>query len=67
MPVCLSASHIAYGSLRMEPVFFAVGQAAGTAAALAIEGRCDVQAIDYAALRARLLADRQMLDWPPRP
>ena len=67
VPVCLSASHIAYGSLRMEPVFFAVGQAAGTAAALAIEGRCDVQAIDYAALRARLLADRQVLDWPPRP
>ena len=64
MPVCLSASHIAYGSLRMEPVFFAVGQAAGTAAALAIEGQCDVQAVDYAALRARLLADRQVLAWP---
>ena len=64
VPICLSASHIAYGSLRMEPVFFAVGQAAGTAAALAIEGRCDVQSVDYAALRARLLADRQVLAWP---
>jgi len=61
VPVCLSASHIAYGSIRMEPVFMALGQAAATAAALALEAGCTVQAVDYAALRARLEADGQVL------
>ena len=63
VPICLSASHIAYGSIRMEPVFFAVGQAAGTAAALAIKDNVDVQGVDYNALRARLLADGQVITW----
>ena len=63
VPVCLSASHIAFGSIRMEPVFFALGQAAGTAAALSIADGCAVQDLDYAKLRARLLADGQRL--PP--
>jgi hypothetical protein len=54
VPVCLSASHIAYGSIRMEPVFMALGQAAGTAAALAIEGRSAVQDVPYARLRRKL-------------
>jgi hypothetical protein len=63
VPICLSASHIAYGSIRMEPVFFAVGQAAGTAAALAIANNVDVQAVDYNALRSRLLADGQVITW----
>jgi len=61
VPVCLSASHIAYGSLRMEPVFFALGQAAGTAAALALDAGCAVQDVDYSALRRRLVADGQAL------
>lgn len=61
VPVCLSASHIAYGSLRMEPVFFALGQAAGTAAALALDAGCAVQDVDYASLRQRLVADGQAL------
>jgi hypothetical protein len=63
VPVCLSASHIAYGSIRMEPVFMVMGQSAATAAGLAIEGNTSVQAIDYGALKERLLANGQMLDF----
>jgi len=61
VPVCLSASHIAYGSIRMEPVFMVLGQSAATAAALAIDDRVAVQAVSYAKLGARLAADRQVL------
>ena len=64
VPVCLSSSHIAYGSIRMEPVFMILGQSAGTAAALAIDDNCAVQKVDYAKLKARLLADKQILDPP---
>ena len=63
VPVCLSASHMAFGSIRMEPVFFALGQVAGTAAAQAIEAGCAVQDLAYGPLRARLLADGQVLEW----
>lgn len=59
VPVCISASHIAFGSIRMEPVFFALGQAAGTAAALALEHGVAVQDVPYDALRARLVKDDQ--------
>lgn len=62
VPVCVSASHIAFGSIRMEPMFFALGQAAGTAAVLAADGNCAVQDVDYATLRARLLADGQKIE-----
>jgi hypothetical protein len=67
--VCLSASHIAYGSIRMEPVFMVLGQSAATAAAFAIDGKCDVQKVDYEKLRKRLLDDKQVLAWagPKRP
>ncbi len=61
VPVCLSASHIAFGSIRMEPVFMVLGQSAATAACLAIDGMCGVQEISYPHLRDRLLADRQVL------
>ncbi len=54
VPVCLSASHIAFGSIRMEPVFFALGQSAGAASALAIDGDCAVQDVPYAKLRLAL-------------
>ena len=56
VPVCLSASHVAFGSIRMEPVFFALGQVAGAAAALAIDADVPVQEVDYPLLRARLVA-----------
>src|SRR5207253_895672 len=65
VPVCLSATHIAYGSIRMEPVFMVLGQSAATAAALAIDANVSVQRVDYNALRARLLADKQVLEWKP--
>ncbi len=61
MPVCLSATHIAYGSIRMEPVFMVLGQSAGTAAVLALDAKVAVQALPYAALRARLDQDGQLL------
>jgi len=63
VPVCLSSSHIAYGSIRMEPVFMILGQSAATAAALAIDTPCAVHQVDYPRLRSRLLADRQILEW----
>lgn len=62
VPVCLSASHIAYGSIRMEPVFMVLGQSAATAAAHAVDEKTGVQHIDPAKLKARLLADNQVLD-----
>ncbi|MFU8847434.1 MAG: FAD-dependent oxidoreductase [Opitutales bacterium] len=61
VPWCLSASHIAFGSIRMEPVGMVLGQSAATAASLAIDGELPVQAVDYGSLRARLLADGQKL------
>ena len=63
VPVCLSATHIAYGSIRMEPVFMILGQSAATAASLAIEARSPLQGVEYARLRARLLSDNQVLEW----
>jgi sugar phosphate isomerase/epimerase len=63
VPVCLSSTHVAYGSIRMEPVFMLLGQSAATAAAQAIDAGVSVQKIDYARLRERLLADRQELEW----
>jgi hypothetical protein len=63
VPVAVSASHIAYGSIRMEPVFMILGQSAATAAALAIDGELPVQRVPYAALRERLLADGQVVEF----
>lgn len=63
VPVCLAASHIAYGSIRMEPVFMVLGQSAATAAAQALEANQAVQDIDYAKLKVKLLEDKQVLTW----
>ncbi len=63
VPVALSASHIAYGSIRMEPVFMVLGQSAATAACQAIDQRVSVQRIDYAAFKQQLQADGQVLVW----
>jgi len=67
VPVCLSASHIAYGSIRMEPVFMILGQSAATAACLAIDEGVSLQGLDYRRLRERLLADNQILEWTQGP
>ncbi|EDY18854.1 putative xanthan lyase [Chthoniobacter flavus Ellin428] len=61
----LSASHTAFSSIRMEPVFMVTSQSAATAACLAIDARTPVQQVDYSALRARLEKDGQILEWPP--
>ncbi|TWU55361.1 FAD-dependent oxidoreductase [Rubripirellula reticaptiva] len=63
VPVCLSASHIAFGSIRMEPVFMVLGQSSATAAMQAIKTDVPVQAVDYDALKQKLLADGQVLAW----
>lgn len=64
VPVCVSSSHIAFGSIRMEPVFMILAQSASTAAAMAIDQRIAVQDVPYAELRERLLADGQILEKP---
>jgi hypothetical protein len=61
VPVCVSSSHIAFGSIRMEPVFMVLGQSAATAAAIAIDDDVSVQEVPYAKLRDRLLKDAQVL------
>jgi hypothetical protein len=62
VPVCVSSSHIAFGSIRMEPVFMILGQSAATAAVLAIDGKTSVQDVPYEKLRAQLLKDGQILE-----
>ena len=62
VPVCLSATHVAYCSLRMEPVFMMLGEAAGNAAHLAIDTKTSVQDIDVTALRKLLAGSGMMLD-----
>ena len=57
VPLCLSASHIAFGSIRMEPVFMVMGQSAATAAVMAIDAGVSVQKIDVAKLQKTLAED----------
>lgn len=66
VPVCVSSSHIAFGSIRMEPVFMILGQSAATAASLAIDAGIAVQDVLYERLRERLLADGHVLAAPSR-
>lgn len=61
VPVCVSSSHIAYGSIRMEPVFMILGQSAATAAVMAIDDGISVQDVPYEKLRKQLEADGQVL------
>jgi FAD dependent oxidoreductase len=63
VPVAMSSSHIAYGSIRMEPVFMILGQSSATAAVMAIDGKLAVQDVLYAKLRERLLQDKQVLEY----
>ena len=62
VPVCMSASHIAYGSIRMEPVFMVLGQSSAIAAAMAIDGGVAVQQVNYPALRKQLIDSKQVLE-----
>ena len=64
VPVALSASHVAFGSIRMEPVFIILGQSAATAASMAIDAGLPVQDVDYPSLRKLLLSQGQILDAP---
>ena len=64
VPICISASHSAYGSIRMEPVYMMLGQASATAAVLAIEDGSTVQNVAYEKLREQLLKDGQLLSAP---
>ena len=61
VPVCVSSSHTAFGSIRMEPVFMILGQSAATAAALAIDEKIAVQDLPYEKIQKSLKADGQVL------
>ena len=61
VPVCVSSSHVAFGSIRMEPVYMVLGQTAGTAASLALELDNNVHRVEYQDLRSQLLEDAQTL------
>jgi len=62
VPVCVSSTHIAYGSMRMEPVFMILGQSAATAAVLAIQNKVSPQQLPYTKLSAALMQDKQILE-----
>ncbi|MFC6103551.1 FAD-dependent oxidoreductase [Olivibacter domesticus] len=64
VPVCVSSSHIAFGSIRMEPVFMILGQSASLAASLAIDKGVGVQDVAYAALEKQLKNEEQVLEKP---
>ena len=61
VPVCLSSSHIAFGSIRMEPVFMILGQSAAAAAIIAIDNEVDIQNVPYEQLEQKLLSKKQIL------
>ena len=63
VPVALSSSHIAYGSIRMEPVFMILGQSAGTVASLALESNKEINDLSYKMIRTKLIEDGQVLEY----
>ena len=67
VPVCLSATHAAHGSIRMEPVFMQLGQAAAMAAGIAIKQGTSVQTVPYAQIRELLTAAKLPVQWTAPP
>jgi hypothetical protein len=65
VPVCFSASHVVYSTVRMEPQYMILGQAAGVAAKMAIEKNTAVQDIDTQALTAKLRKQKAVMEWDP--
>ncbi|WP_010094804.1 FAD-dependent oxidoreductase [Ornithinibacillus scapharcae] len=63
VPVCVSSSHIAYGSIRMEPVFMIIGQSVGAVVAMAAKQGIPVQDVPYQELRSILVQEGQVLEW----
>lgn len=63
VPVCVSCSHIAFGSIRMEPVFMILGQSAGTIASMALDKNKDIHDLSYSEIREKLLSDGQILEY----
>lgn len=61
VPVCLSASHVAFGTIRMEPVFMVLGQSAAIAASLAIDKKCSVQDVPYDLIKNILKKRNQVI------
>ncbi len=61
-PTCLSSSHVAFGAIRIEFTFMALGQACASAAVRTIDSDQTVQEVDYARLKERLLHDHQIID-----
>lgn len=61
VPVCVSSTHIAFGSIRMEPVFMILGQSAAVAACMAIDEKIAVQDVEYEKLKQLLLEKGQVL------
>lgn len=66
VPVCFSATHIAYASARMEPVFAVLGESSGVAAVQALRAKQSVQQIDVEKLQSRLKERGQIFSWPPQ-
>src|SRR5207302_9891803 len=67
VPVCFSATHVAYSTLRMEPQYMIIGQAAGVAAKMAIAGQIPVQDLDTALLTKKLRQQGGVIEWTKPP
>jgi FAD dependent oxidoreductase len=65
VPVCFSATHVAYSTLRMEPQYMIIGHAAGVAAKMALDAKIAVQDVDTKALADKLRSQHAVLEWPP--
>lgn len=65
VPLAISSSHIAYGSIRMEPVFMILGESAGTLAGIAVENHIDIHEVSYDVLQAQLKENNQVLEFKP--